>query len=103
MARLSVTRLSVRGVAVLAWLFLVGATLVTYRLVEGHRFGPEAALSMVMLIAAAKGRMIVLHYMELKHAPRHWRVAFELWVVLASSLILGLWFFMGTPADCSSS
>ena len=50
--------------------------------------------------AGVTGCMIVLHYMELKHAPLRWRLAFELWPIVAATLILGIWFFTGTAADC---
>lgn len=93
-------RLSVDQVASLTWLFLVAATLATYALVERHALGVEGAVSIVMVLAAIKVRMIVLHFMELKHAPRGWRVAFEAWAILVTALILGLWFHAGGAPVC---
>jgi hypothetical protein len=55
-----------------------------------------------MVVSAVKARTIVLHYMDLKHAPLGWRLAFELWAAGAACLILGLWFFTGTAANCNS-
>ena len=89
-------RHNVNTVAVLTWAFLVCATLGTWLIVERHHLSVAWAVSLVMLIAAIKGRMIVLHYMELKHAPFAWRIAFELWVVGVAILILGLWFLAAT-------
>lgn len=86
---------------VLAWLFLVGASLATFELVENRSLAAGWAVCLVMAIAALKGRTIVLHYMELKHAPLAWRIAFGSWVAIAASVILGLWFFAGTAPDCS--
>jgi cytochrome c oxidase subunit IV len=94
-----VARLPVNTAAALAWLFVVGASLATYTVVDGHRLGAASAVSLVVAIAAIKARMIVLHFMEMKHAPAGWRIALECWVFGAASLILGLWFFAG-GADC---
>jgi hypothetical protein len=95
-----VARLPVNRIAVLAWMFLACATLATYLLVEGRGATLEWGISAVMVVSAIKARTIVLHYMELKHAPRGWRLAFELWVAGAACLILGLWFFTGATAGC---
>ena len=95
--------LSLNRAAVLTWAFLVCASIATGLLIEGKGLGPAAAVSLILLIAVLKARMIVLHYMELKHAPLQWRLAFELWVVAAASLILGIWLFTGTAADCVTS
>ena len=94
-------RLSVNRVALLAWMFLACATLATYLLVEGRGSTLEWGISTVMVVSAIKALTIVLHYMELKHAPLGWRLAFELWVAGAACMILGLWFFSGAAADCS--
>ena len=89
--------------ALLTWAFLVCASIATGLLIGGRALGPASALSLILLIAVFKARMIVLHYMELKHAPLGWRLAFELWVGAAASLILGIWLFTGTVADCGTS
>lgn len=89
---------SANRAAVLTWVFLVIASLATGWLIGGKSLSPTVAVSLILLIAVFKARMIVLHYMELKHAPLSWRLAFEGWVVIAASLILGLWLFTGTGA-----
>lgn len=95
--------LSLNRAAILTWAFLVCASIATGILMEGRGLGPAVAVSQILLIAVLKARMIVLHYMELKHAPLNWRLAFELWAVVAASLILGLWLFTGTGVDCGTS
>ncbi|WP_420467698.1 cytochrome C oxidase subunit IV family protein [Panacagrimonas sp.] len=92
--------LSVNRAAILTWAFLVGASVATWLLIENRGLDAAAAVASIMLIALVKARLIVLHFMELKHAPLRWRIAFELWVVVAASLILGLWWFTGSGADC---
>ena len=89
--------------AILTWAFLVCASIATGLLIQARDVGPAVAVSLILLIAVLKAQMIVLHYMELKHAPLAWRMAFEGWVVLAASLILGIWLFTGTGMECPAS
>jgi hypothetical protein len=94
---------SVNRAAILSWGFLVCASIATGLLIEGEGLDARSAVSLILLIAVVKVRMIVLHYMELKHAPLRWRLVFELWPVVAASLILGIWFFTGAAADCPTA
>ena len=41
-----------------------------------------------MLIAAAKARLVILHYMEAKHAPAHWLFLYETWNFSAAAIII---------------
>lgn len=75
-------------VAVIAWGFLMAATLLISWLSESVTLGATSAVALTLLIAAIKARVVVLHYMELKHAPLAWRMAFEGWVFGASAVIL---------------
>jgi hypothetical protein len=95
--------MSLNRAAILTWAFLVCASIATGLLIGGKSLSPAVVVSLILLIAVFKARMIVLHYMELKHAPLSWRLAFELWVVAAASLILGIWLFTGSAADCIAS
>lgn len=92
--------MSVNRAPILTWFALVCASIGTWLLIEGTDVSAPIAVSLILLIAVFKVRMIVLHYMELKHAPLRWRLAFEIWPVVAASLILGIWLFTGTAADC---
>lgn len=91
---------SVNRAATITWFALVCASIATWLLLEGMRVNARTAVGLILLVAVIKVRMIVLHYMELKHAPLRWRLAFEIWPVVAASLILGIWLFTGTTADC---
>ena len=70
-----------------AWLVLILATLVTWYLGE---VGAAGTLSIVAMLAIAfvKGRLVILDFMELREAPRMWRVLLEGWLILVSGLIL---------------
>jgi caa(3)-type oxidase subunit IV len=77
------------------WLFLVSATLCSGWLAEHHGLAGQWTAVAVMLVAALKGRAVILYYMELKCAPRLWRVVFEVWIWLCAVLIVGFWFSSG--------
>jgi hypothetical protein len=64
-----------------AWLVLIVATAITWYLGEVGAAGTGA-------IAFVKGRLVILDFMELREAPKMWRVLLEGWLILVSSLIL---------------
>lgn len=80
--------------AFFVWLFLVTATLCSGWLAE-HRnvAGGIWAVSAIMLIAAIKGRVVILHFMEIKAAPWPWRITFEAWMWVVCCLIIAIWRF----------
>ncbi len=69
------------------WLLLVIATAATYWLREDAQLGAIAGF-VTLAIAYAKGRLVVLDYMELRHAPRLWRSLLEGWLVAVTAIIL---------------
>jgi hypothetical protein len=72
---------------VLVWLTLCGLTVLSLLLVEGE-WGRAAAP--VVLVAAAKSRLVILHFMEARHARPHWRFLYEAWnFAAAATIILG--------------
>ena len=76
-----------KGTAHRAWLVLMVATVITWDLGEVGAAGTSAIVAM-LLIAFIKGRLVILDFMELREAPRMWRVLLEGWLILVSSLIL---------------
>ena len=70
-----------------AWLVLIVATAITWYLGEVGAAGTISIIAM-LLIAFVKGRLVILDFMELREAPRMWRVLLEGWLILVSSLIL---------------
>jgi hypothetical protein len=75
--------------AILAWIFVVLATVGTAAIADDKAHTGILMLTAVMLIAAIKARVVIIHYMELGHAPLGWRIAFEAWIVIATVIILG--------------
>jgi len=70
-----------------AWLVLIVATAITWYLGEVGAAGTGAIVAM-LLIAFVKGRLVILDFMELREAPKMWRILLEGWLILVSSLIL---------------
>lgn len=70
-----------------AWLVLMAATVVTWYLGEVGAAGTSAIIAM-LLIAFIKGRLVILDFMELREAPKLWRILLEGWLILVSGLIL---------------
>ena len=82
--------------ALLVWLFLVTATLGSAWLAEHHAFAGRLTAAFVMLVALFKGRAIMLYFMELRGAPLAWRMAFEVWGVAVTVVIVGYWALAGS-------
>lgn len=70
-----------------AWGVLMIATGITWWLGETGAAGTAAIVAM-LLIAFVKGRLVILDFMELRHAPLMWRLLLEGWMLLVSGLIL---------------
>jgi heme/copper-type cytochrome/quinol oxidase subunit 4 len=71
------------------WAALVLATCVAWWSASGGAVPSFEATAIVMIVAAVKARLVILHFMDLKAAPRPWRLLFEGWVVLTTCVILG--------------
>lgn len=74
----------------LAW-FVLLALSVTALVVGGAATQESlgvAGTAGVLLTALFKGREILLHYLELKHAGRFWRVALTAYLLLIAVLVL---------------
>ena len=70
------------------WLVLMAAAVLSWMISE-HSTAAKVATSAVVLIAALKVRLIVMHFMELRWRPRPWRILFELWILGVMAIILG--------------
>lgn len=84
-----------RRPATLVWIVLMVATIVTTWGLSKDAFAAKFATVSIMLIAAFKVRLVLLHFMELRHAPIPLRLVFEAWVLVATAAILGI--YLQTP------
>ena len=78
-----------------AWLVLLVATGITWWLGEVGAVGTGAILAMLVL-AFIKGRLVILDFMELRHAPALWRHLVQGWLLLVVAGIVFA-YLKGTP------
>jgi heme/copper-type cytochrome/quinol oxidase subunit 4 len=74
--------------ASLVWLALMLATCTSTWWLSKDGVSTTTATVMIMLIAAVKVRLILIHFMELGHAPIRWRLLFEGWNIACTAFIL---------------
>ena len=79
------------------WVFLIGATIASWEFGHGLGFGENVRLSTtaVLVIAFIKARMVILDFMEVRHAPLSLRLALEAWTVLVAGTLLVLYWQAG--------
>lgn len=64
------------------WLLLLGATALSWGFGHGAMFvTPLNAGTAIVLIAFLKIRLVMLEFMEIRHAPALMRIACEAWVL----------------------
>ncbi|PKO90576.1 MAG: hypothetical protein CVU18_00215 [Betaproteobacteria bacterium HGW-Betaproteobacteria-12] len=73
-----------------AWILLV-ATVAAFSISGQHGFGLYAG-ALTLVIGYIKGRLVVLDFMEMRHAPPVWRRLLEGWLVLLTSVLLAIYF-----------
>lgn len=77
------------------WFVLVAATIAGYALRAEGLIGLTVGLT-TLAIAYLKSRLVILDFMELRHAPRLWRRLVEGWLLIVSALIF-LVYSVGMP------
>jgi hypothetical protein len=74
-----------------AWLLLVAATVVSLVLGSSHGVeggAVELATALVLVVGFVKARYVGLEFMELRHAARPLRLAFEAWVLGVGAIVV---------------
>jgi hypothetical protein len=69
------------------WLLLVAVTLISTLAAERH-MAPALIIVVVFGFAAFKAHMVVMHYMEAKHAAPHWRRLYQAWLGMAAVVLI---------------
>ncbi len=80
------------------WLLLAALTALAWwlGLYGGAGSDPRWLAVALMALAFFKVRLVILHFMEIRHAPLPMRLAFEAWVVGVCLLVVGLYWAGGT-------
>ncbi|SEP87029.1 Cytochrome C oxidase subunit IV [Solimonas aquatica] len=73
------------------WLLLMLATGISTWGLPKQAMAPAIATAALLLIAAFKVRLVLLHFMELREAPRRLRLLFEVWLLLLTATLLVLY------------
>lgn len=75
------------------WMVLMLATCASTWWLKSGASTSMIATAAILVIAAVKVRLVMIHFMELKDAPIKWRLFFEAWVVVFPGIVLaGFWF-----------
>jgi hypothetical protein len=84
---------------VAVWLLLVVATVFSLSLFEASKFTDAMRYVGFVVIAVAfiKVRFIGLDFMELRHAPRPLRVAFEAWLLVIVGTLMTMYSLQTLP------
>ena len=72
----------------LVWALLMLATCASTWWLKSGAATSMVTTAAILVIAAVKVRMVMIHFMELKDAPWKWRLFFEAWVVVFPGVIL---------------
>jgi hypothetical protein len=70
------------------WAALIVATCTSTWWLTQHGVSPKAGKAAILLIAAFKVRLVMLHFMEPRNAPIAVRCLHEAWLVVATATIL---------------
>lgn len=82
---------SLRRPATVVWAVLMLATCASTWWLSKDVVTPVVATVAIMLIAGFKVRLVMLYFMELRDAPLPWRLVQEIWVLVATGLIVGIY------------
>ncbi|MHC1762507.1 MAG: cytochrome C oxidase subunit IV family protein [Negativicutes bacterium] len=70
------------------WALLIVATILSFTIVESIDLARIAA-TVAIIIAALKARLIFVYFMELRWESQPFRLICEIWVAVATIIILG--------------
>ena len=77
-----------------AWLILLAVTAITYGIGESGMAGHGSMAPMLALFALTfvKGLVVILDFLELRHAPPLWRWLVLVWLALVlGAIVLAYW------------
>ncbi|AEH10046.1 MULTISPECIES: cytochrome C oxidase subunit IV family protein [Protofrankia] len=73
--------------AVAVWWVLTALTTGSFVVIEGGLVTSIAA-ALITAMTAYKARLIILHFIEAKHAPATWRLLYLTWAFAMTSIIV---------------
>jgi Prokaryotic Cytochrome C oxidase subunit IV len=83
-----------RQLPTVVWALLMAATITTTWILSKDAFAAGVATGGTLALAGWKVRLVVLDFMELRHAPWPLRLAFEAWSVVIPAMVFA--FYLAT-------
>ena len=80
-------------------LLLMAATVLTTWVLSKDIVAAKIGTVSIVLVAAIKVRLVLLHFMELRDAPQPLRLGFEGWVWIVAVALIAL--YLGGPAQAA--
>ena len=78
------------------WLVLMLATVITTWVLSKDVVAARTGTIAIVALSAYKVRLVLLHFMELRHAPLALRIVFETWILGVAAALIGV--YLATPA-----
>lgn len=75
----------------LVWAALIAATILTTWVLSKDTFSATAGTALTLALAGWKVRLVILDFIELRHAPWPLRIAFEAWSIGVPVMIFGFY------------
>jgi O-glycosyl hydrolase len=69
------------------WLLLMSLSLLSTLLAEGSDHAGYAIVA-IFVIAAAKGDLVIMHYMEAGRAEPHWKFLYRAWLGIVTVVLI---------------
>ncbi len=69
------------------WLLLISLTLISTFVAEVFSQAHFAVIS-IFVIAAAKGDLVIIHYMEAGSAQPHWKIMYRIWLGVVTLMLI---------------
>jgi heme/copper-type cytochrome/quinol oxidase subunit 4 len=73
------------------WAVLMVATCTSTWWLSHDGVNARVGTAAILLIAAFKVRLVMLHFMELRNAPLWWRFVYETWLLVCTAVILAIY------------
>jgi len=73
------------------WAMLMAATITTTWILSKNAFAATVGTTGTLALAAWKVRLVLLDFMELRHAPWPLRIALESWSVVVPAVVLAFY------------
>jgi caa(3)-type oxidase subunit IV len=85
------SRAALRDPIAAVWLVLVAATVVSWWLGTEHIGDASLSTTLVLAVAFVKARLVGTHFIGLREAPRHLRVAFDVYLAATFAALVAMY------------